>query len=186
MIRQQFNNSEKYHFLLRHYWHPSKRTIGVKKIEPNNAPGKARAERQHFEEKLSGSLDPFKGGIKAYPEKHQKSEVEHVLENDMCEKKRVAGFEGKRNELPMKSLGDKPYKFAEDSTDFYKEGGLIPGSTHPEKIEKKGAGNAKIVDYYATLDLSKATLNKGLTWKEKVKQEQLMEDRKAVNDLIVW
>lgn len=34
-----------------------------------------------------------------------------------------------RNGIPLKSLGDKVYKAPEYNPDFYKEGGLIPGST---------------------------------------------------------
>jgi len=181
IVRQHFDNKDQY-FSLPYLC----REVGVKKIEVEYQPVKPRPERFHFEEKLSGHMDPNKGGLMADPNKLQRTENEHALENDMGLKKRIEGFEGKRNELPYTSLGDKPYKYAEDSSNFFKEGGLIAGSSHPEKMEKKGAGNSKIVDYYATLDLSKATMKKGLTWKEKVKQEQLTEDKKAVNDLIAW
>ena len=162
------------------------RVSQVKRIDKDYAPDKARPERQHFDLKESGSVDPFKGGLMPFPEKHQPTENEHVVEEDMGQKKHVEGFEGKRNELPFKSLGDKPYKFSDESSGFFKEGGLIPGSTHPEKMEKKGTGNTKIVDYYATLDVSKKFMKKGMTWKEKQKQDELEQDKKAVNDLIAW
>ena len=162
------------------------KATGVKKIDIKYAPIKPRAERQHFDEKLSGSIDPFKGGLKPYPERHQVTIDEHFLEIDMGQKVRVDGFDKKRNKLPFSSLGDKPYKFTEDSAGFYKEGGLIPGSTQPEKMDKKGRGNSKIVDYYATLDLTKKIMNKDMLWSEKVKKEELTEDKKAVSDLISW
>ena len=162
------------------------RVSGVKKLPENITEGKLRAERMHFDPKLSDSMDPFKGGLKPYPELHGKSENEHVVEKDMGIKKAITDLPDKRNNLELKSLGDKPYKFSEESANFYKGGGLIPGSTQPEKMEKKSTGNTKIVDYYANLDLTKPVPTKGLKWKDKLKLEALAEDKKAVNDLIKW
>ena len=162
------------------------KATGLKKINVKYEARKSRAERQHFEEKLSPSMDPFKGGIKAFPERHAVTTNEHFLEIDMGQKGRVPGLIDRRNKLPYTSLGDKPYKYVEDAPEYYKKGGLIAGSTHPEKMEKKGAGNTKIIDYYATLDLSKKIMNKNLLWTEKVKKGELEEDKKAVSELISW
>eukprot|EP00826_Nyctotherus_ovalis_P059771 TRINITY_DN8341_c0_g1_i5.p1 TRINITY_DN8341_c0_g1~~TRINITY_DN8341_c0_g1_i5.p1 ORF type:complete len:211 (-),score=90.80 TRINITY_DN8341_c0_g1_i5:294-902(-) len=160
--------------------------MGVKKIDVKYEPTKPRAERQHFGEKLSGSMNPFKGGLKPFPERHAVTTNEHFLEIDMGQKGRVPGMRERRNKLPYTSLGDKPYKYVEDAPEYYKGGGLIPGSTQPEKMEKKGVGNTKIIDYYATLDLTKKVMNKDLLWTEKVKKEELAEDMKAVDELISW
>lgn len=47
----------------------------------------------------------------------------------MQAKIRVLGLEQQRNNLAVTSLGDKIYKYPEYATNFYKDGGLIPGST---------------------------------------------------------
>ena len=47
----------------------------------------------------------------------------------MQTKIRVPGLEEQRNKISSASLGDKAYKYPEYSVDFYKAGGLIPGST---------------------------------------------------------
>lgn len=182
IIKSPVNTEEKYY----------KRSItdcrptGVKLLAENHAFVKPRPERAHKEEVLSGSVDPFKGGLKPIPEKHQRTEKEHEVKEEMGAKKRVEGLEAQRNELPVRNLGDKPYKYAEDSNEFFKEGGLVPGSTQPVKMEKRSTGNTKIVDYYATLDISRPVMKKGMKWKDKLKFEQLEEDKKAVNELIQW
>ena len=57
----------------------------------------------------------------------------------------VEGLDSKRNSLNVSSLGDKAYKYPEYAADFYKSGGLIPGSTisyHGKKadIDRKITG----------------------------------------------
>lgn len=47
----------------------------------------------------------------------------------MTRKKRLDGYESLRNNIGVASLGDKPYKYPEYSNNFYRDGGLIPGST---------------------------------------------------------
>lgn len=47
----------------------------------------------------------------------------------MGTKKRVQTIYDQRNGLPLSSLGDKIYKAPEYVTGFFKEGGLITGST---------------------------------------------------------
>lgn len=47
----------------------------------------------------------------------------------MQAKIRVLGLEQQRNNLGVTSLGDKIYKYPEYATDFYRDGGLIPGAT---------------------------------------------------------
>lgn len=162
------------------------RASGLKRIEKDYAPVKPRAEREHFDEKLSGTMMPFEGGIKTYPELHGLTDTEHTLEKDMGIKRTILGFDDKRNQIPFAALGDKPYKYTEDSVDFYRPGGLIPGSSQPHKLDKRSTGSTKIVDYYANLDLSKRVPSKGLKWKDKLRLEALEEDKKAVNELIQW
>ena len=47
----------------------------------------------------------------------------------MTRKGRVSTIAGQRNGLPMTSLGDKNYKNPDYTPDFFKEGGLVAGST---------------------------------------------------------
>jgi hypothetical protein len=54
---------------------------------------------------------------------------EYNLEYNMTRKHRIQGIAHQRNEIPIASLGDKPFKVAELSPGFFNEGGLISGST---------------------------------------------------------
>ena len=47
----------------------------------------------------------------------------------MTRKQRVNTMVEQRNGLPMTSLGDKNYKHPDYTPGFFKEGGLIAGST---------------------------------------------------------
>lgn len=48
----------------------------------------------------------------------------------MGKKKRINTFYEMRNGMPVKSLGDKIYKAPDYKPGFFKEGGLIVGSTY--------------------------------------------------------
>lgn len=48
----------------------------------------------------------------------------------MGSKTRVTNLYDQRNGLPMASLGDKIYKHPDYTPGFFKEGGLIAGSTN--------------------------------------------------------
>jgi hypothetical protein len=48
----------------------------------------------------------------------------------MGTKNSVSSINKMRNGLDVKSLGDKPYKHPEYANNFFKGGGLIPGSTN--------------------------------------------------------
>ena len=66
----------------------------------------------------------------------------------MQRKQIVGDLQAKRNNLNVSSLGDKPYKYPEYASDFYKAGGLIPGSTisyngKKSDIDKKITGVLK-------------------------------------------
>jgi hypothetical protein len=54
---------------------------------------------------------------------------EYNLEHNMTRKHRIQGTSQQRNEIPIASLGDKPFKISELSPGFFNEGGLISGST---------------------------------------------------------
>lgn len=54
---------------------------------------------------------------------------EYSQEGKMGMKKRVHTIYDQRNGMPLSSLGDKIYKAPEYVPGFFKEGGLIVGST---------------------------------------------------------
>ena len=55
---------------------------------------------------------------------------EYKTEQTMGKKIRVNNLYDQRNGLPMTSLGDKNYKHPDYTPGFFKEGGLITGSTN--------------------------------------------------------
>jgi hypothetical protein len=62
----------------------------------------------------------------------------------------------------MTSPGDKIYRFVDYNPGFFKEGGLIPGSTH--QLRMKSNSNGKAVDFYSGLKID-GPLNPGRkTW----------------------
>mmetsp|Transcript_19711 Transcript_19711/g.36301 ORF Transcript_19711/g.36301 Transcript_19711/m.36301 type:complete len:252 (-) Transcript_19711:128-883(-) len=101
----------------------------------------------------------------------------------MGRKTRVRTYEKTRNLLPVKAPGDKIYKKVEQSTNFYKGGGLIVGSTaikrypHQSKI---GASDFATVISYESLNPNRKK------WTDTVKQWQLSEEQGDVKQLVSW
>ena len=60
---------------------------------------------------------------------NRKTQKEVDVTTSMGSKKRVKTMFDARNGLPMASLGDKNYKAPEYQSGFFREGGLIAGST---------------------------------------------------------
>lgn len=89
-----------------------------------------------------------------------------------------------RNGIPEYSGGDKIYKKPEHSTDFFKPGGLIVGSTNQAHL--KSVGNPKVIDFYANLDLSKPRNTLGKTWKVAVEEERVTSEMSDVKALKEW
>ena len=71
-------------------------------------------------------------------------------------------------------MGDKAYKYPEYSTDFYKAGGLIPGSTLKKRANKDP------LEHQIGSVLTKPN------WNVKVKLDEIAEDKKVVNDVDEW
>ena len=90
-----------------------------------------------------------------------------------------------RNGLPLTSLGDKNYKHPEYQPGFFKDGGLVAGSTNKLRIASGGSG--KTIDFYSGLKLDQGPLNPGRkTWSQAVKEQQLNEELDAVGSLRDW
>lgn len=131
---------------------------------------KPRAQRTHFEEKISGSYEDDEVGLKTFVQ-HNRRSMNEYLNTDLMGRKKLIVFEETRNGIPVSSLGDKKYKAVQYSERFFHEGGLVTGSTHQAKI--KSAGNAKAIDFYAGLKID-GPLNKDrIKWTDRIKKEEL-------------
>lgn len=89
-----------------------------------------------------------------------------------------------RNGFPLKAPGEKSYKNPEYSSDFFKEGGLIPGSTNIFNYCK--TVSTKNHFFYETLDVDMKTLDPKKLWKNKQKQDFMDYDTNYVKMLKVW
>ena len=67
----------------------------------------------------------------------------------MTAKTRVPSLEHQRNSLPFVSLGDKPYRNVDYQAGFFKDRGLVVGSTHQFKVSSKGKASDLVLDLKA-------------------------------------
>lgn len=112
------------------------------------------------------------------------SKIEYGVESVMTRKKRILSLYEQRNKMFDTNPGDKNYKCVENSPDFFKEGGLIVGSTNRmnyNKTTRKGDDN-----FYQTLDLGIKVLNDDKLWKSKIIKENLDMDKNYVANLNTW
>ena len=124
-----------------------------------------------FQKKIRVQLPPHK-------------EREWGVENKMTRKKRILSLCEQRNGMISFNLGDKNYKNVENSVDFFKEGGLIVGSSNRinyNKNTRRGESN-----FYQTLDLNVKTLNDNKIWDNKLINENLISDKNYVQNLNQW
>lgn len=92
---------------------------------------KPRPEKKHSD-KGQSTTNTFEDDLKGkgtFVQHNRKTVEEYKLESKMQAKQRTGTLYDQRNGLPMCSLGDKVYKAVEYQTGFFKEGGLIVGST---------------------------------------------------------
>ena len=91
--------------------------------------------------------------------------TEYGIESIMNRKKRILSLGKNRNFMKLCKPGDKNYNCVENSPDFYKEGGLIPGSTNRinfRKTTRRGDDN-----FFQTLDLNIKVLDRNKLWSSK-------------------
>ena len=112
------------------------------------------------------------------------SSSEANIESIMNRKKRIYSLDQQRNYYKRVNPGDKNYRYVEHVPDFYKEGGLIVGSTN--KIRITDNFNKLRNNIYQTMDLSIKSLDKSKLWESKVKQEREKNDLDYVNRLELW
>ena len=100
-------------------------------------------------------------------------------------KKRFSSIKEKRNGMEMRVPGDKFYRLSEHFPNYYKEGGLITGSTNAINYNK--TQSRKAYNFYETLDLKKQILDRNKLWENKVKNENFNFDKKYVEkNIIDW
>ena len=119
-----------------------------------------------------------------FDEKYNKITEEFYVNKKMGMKKKISNIEERRNGMPLIAPGDKIYKNPEFSEDYFKEGGLVVGSTNRmnyKKNQKKGCSN-----FYETLDLNIKTLDEKKLWKNKVIKEELDYQKDFVKNLNNW
>lgn len=112
------------------------------------------------------------------------SNTEYFVESVMNRKKRVFSLPQQRNQMKTCKPGDKNYNCVENSPDFYKMEGLIPGSTNTinyRKTTRKGEDN-----FYQTIDLNVRVLDRNKIWTSKELNETLNNDKNYVEQLSNW
>jgi hypothetical protein len=112
------------------------------------------------------------------------SSSEANIESMMNRKKRIYSLDQQRNYYQRVNPGDKNYRYVEHLPDFYKEGGLIVGSTNRIRITDNF--NKLRNNIYQTMDLNIKSLDVSKLWKSKVKQEKENNDLEYVNKLELW
>ena len=156
---------------------------GLKAIKYVPTPVKSALERRHFPEKFGMEKIPFFRGIKTfYPNGNCRTFNEMMLEKQIGGKKRIWSLTQQRNGIEMRNPGDKFYKASEQFPTYYKDGGLIPGSTIALNFNK--TKSKKSYNFYETLDLTKQILDRNKLWENKVKNENLVFDKNYVEKYI--
>ena len=156
---------------------------GLKSIKYVPNPIKSAYERRHYPEKFGVERVPFFRGLKTfYPNGYCRTFNEINLEKEIGGKKRIWTLEQKRNGIEMRNPGDKYYKASEQFPTYYRDGGLIPGSTIAMNFNKTKSKTS--YNFYETLDLNKQILDRNKLWENKVKNENLVFDKNYVEKYI--
>jgi hypothetical protein len=156
---------------------------GLKSIKYVPNPIKSAYERRHYPEKFGVERVPFFRGLKTfYPNGNCRTFNEINLEKEIGGKKRIWTLEQKRNGIEMRNPGDKYYKASEQFPTYYRDGGLIPGSTIAMNFNKTKSKTS--YNFYETLDLNKQILDRNKLWENKVKNENLVFDKNYVEKYI--
>lgn len=102
----------------------------------------------------------------------------------MTSKGRISDLNGQRGSYPMASLGDKNYKAVEYEPGFFKEGGLVAGSTN--KMRPRNTGNGKTVDFYSGLQLDGPLNKNSKNYATVCKEQEHALEVGDVKDLRAW
>ena len=113
---------------------------------------------------------------------HSLSELS--VEKAMVRKKRINSLEQQRNYFNIGIPGDKNYRYAEYSENFFKEGGLIPGSTNDIKITINF--NKMKNNIYEKMNLNYKSLDMNKIWDYKINKEREEGEKSYVLNLENW
>jgi len=133
---------------------------------------------------FSNSITPMFQSKKRIDFSRYDSKNEYEIETVMNKKKRILSLNEQRNKMIICNPGDKNYKCVENSTNFFKEGGLIVGSTN--RINYNKSNRIGEDDFYQTLDLGIKILNRDKIWDIRLKNENLTQDQNYVANLNKW
>ena len=106
------------------------------------------------------------------------------VEKAMTRKKRINSLEQQRNYYNIVNPGDKNYRYAECSENFFKEGGLIPGSTNILRYSENY--NQIKNNIYEHMDLNVRSLDTDKIWNNKLERERKEREMKYVLNLENW
>lgn len=101
----------------------------------------------------------------------------------MQKKGRVGDYYQRRNGLSAASLGDKSYKHVTFQTDFFREPGLIPGSSNT--VYQRNFAKKNEVDFNIAAD-AKYPFYPTMTWDDRVKNDRLKQELDDVAELEKW
>ena len=79
-----------------------------------------------------------------------------------------------RNTIGIANMGDKNYKYPEYEANFYKNGGLIVGSTHKPRPGE------------CVPEIKKGSVFTKPIWTEKVKIDEMIADRTYLDSIDQW
>ena len=151
--------------------------------------GKRRPEKRHIQfEPLPRNEKPLHMKMIYAEEAAQRVQDVPSSEYDfhkmqMGFKQRVPDLLCKRNQLSYTSLGDKPYKAVERSDEFYRDGGLVAGSTNVSRLPHQ---NRLSSNDFATVNSYEATNPARTRWAERRQHDAKHEDYEAVHALSQW
>lgn len=106
------------------------------------------------------------------------------IEKIMNRKKRINSLEQQRNYYKLANKGDKNYRYVDCSQDFFKEGGLIPGSTNIFRVSENY--NKIKNNIYEYMDLNVKSLDTDKIWDNKLEREREENEIYYVSNLENW
>ncbi len=159
----------------------------MKPIRPDFPENKIYYEKRHFStracyEKIQ---EPFH--IKTFnpnPIGNYTTTKEFSLENRIQAKRKISDLDSLRNGILCKIPGNKCFKNPEYSLEFFKEGGLVPGSTNTFNFKRNSSKKSN--NFYDTLNLTAHTLDPDKLWLNKIRKENFEYDSLFVKTLHQW
>ena len=159
-----------------------KRTFQVENSHPKLYERKSL--QNLFEDSQNIREDEKFRGTKQLLDYKYKETPEYSVEKVINRKKLVTSLDERRNNMPIIAPGDKLYRNVDYSSDFFKEGGLVTGSTNSARYNKTVGKKAN--NFYDTMDLSSSNLDPKKLWKNKQYEEEQDFNKKYVSGLKSW